>query len=928
MKFENDYEVVSRYLNELENGVFEVRDLSTGYSGYFDDVGKAVDEIDRYLAGGHRSLYVTLNEVSREWVGDRMNKGIQRQKKTVSDKDIVSRRYILIDLDPDRPKGTNSTPEQKAEAFSIAKDVARLMGDKFDGYRAKMVTDSGNGYHLYFPIEGFPVDGHEVKAVLESVKNEMGKLHPDTCVKVDTTVGNASRIVRISGIPNTKTETPIETKIRFCNPSVKPLKYETVKPFFDAMKTEAKTKGRAGVEVVTHPKGAKDFPKVKAALEAIDPDLDHGGWVKVLYALRSWEIEGHHEKGKELAEAWSEGGSKFDAKAEDQLQRIFDDEPNSDISIGTLFHIAKESGWTPTGYLFDGVKLPEKQATLKPIPKVFPEAMEAKAREIERATGTPPEVTLPSMLSVLSLAVCDKANVPVLNEWKESLVWNSILVAESGERKSATLKRILQPITDEAGRLMDDYKAKKQFFDLKAKQAEKDKAKATTAEDIQRIDRELETHRPSFPGWVIGDVTPEAFLQTLADTENRGIAKLMLSTDEGKLITNTLTGHYTGGQTNNAIFLNGYDGTSYTSNRITSGYVHLKNVHTPILAFIQPSVVENALQSHGDEMEGQGLLPRLELIPYKGRGTTWENVSTSEGKGSKEWGYLVEDLLRIDTDELKNGEKWELNFSADAMKLWGELYDTIQKRRSQSDPLKGYRAKMEGKLARLSGLLHLAYGFSVNDEIEADTVKNAWELVQWFESTRSIFVKGNGSKLARYTGYLVELVQTGKDYMTTRDFYRATNLTKGEALPVLERLEGQGFVVQSGKGWRLNPDLATWGQGTENEEREREREVHQIPKRAKTGHAENSIFDTIPKDETNEAHFSELLRDKVETTDKTMVFTSINKPKTEPTAEQWEALERLVNESEPTPEHPTEKTIQPESVETSHKSWEDQIDDW
>lgn len=78
---------------------------------------------------------------------------------------------------------------------------------------------------------------------------------------------------------------------------------------------------------------------VQGALHAIPADCQYGLWRDVLFALHStgWE------NAQELAREWSRNSLKFD---EDEFDRQWAAIGPGDIKLGTLFHIAREHGWS------------------------------------------------------------------------------------------------------------------------------------------------------------------------------------------------------------------------------------------------------------------------------------------------------------------------------------------------------------------------------------------------------------------------------------------------------------------------------------------------------------------------------------------------------------------------------------------------------
>lgn len=112
-----------------------------------------------------------------------------------SDALIVRRRWILIDVDPERPAGTSAAYGEAAAANQLAFAVFEWL--RGQGWPAPVIADSGNGTHLLYAINQ-PNDAATlglVKRVLEALHE---KFSGPAC-KVDTSVSNASRITKLYG---------------------------------------------------------------------------------------------------------------------------------------------------------------------------------------------------------------------------------------------------------------------------------------------------------------------------------------------------------------------------------------------------------------------------------------------------------------------------------------------------------------------------------------------------------------------------------------------------------------------------------------------------------------------------------------------------------------------------------------------------------
>jgi P4 family phage/plasmid primase-like protien len=171
-------------------------------SGFFDDFGKLIEEAKKHDAKGFE-IYVTLNRLKPELLDRCPNKVRDaRAGEGTSDGDVLTRRWVFIDADPERKSGISSTDEEKAEAWEKIQAVRASL--KALGWGGGILADSGNGYHLLYPVD-LPNDQASlalVGGVLEALSSEF----TGGGVKIDRTTKNAARIDKLYGVTAKKGE--------------------------------------------------------------------------------------------------------------------------------------------------------------------------------------------------------------------------------------------------------------------------------------------------------------------------------------------------------------------------------------------------------------------------------------------------------------------------------------------------------------------------------------------------------------------------------------------------------------------------------------------------------------------------------------------------------------------------------------------------
>ena len=132
-------------------------------AGYFDGAHRA--DLARAAVGLNKhgaAVYVTLNAVDPQLLGRYANRVEQYANATTTDANIARRRWILIDLDPVRPKDTAATDAQVQAARAAMIACAEWLDER--GWPAPTIAESGNGMHLLYPVD-LPNDEATTQAI-------------------------------------------------------------------------------------------------------------------------------------------------------------------------------------------------------------------------------------------------------------------------------------------------------------------------------------------------------------------------------------------------------------------------------------------------------------------------------------------------------------------------------------------------------------------------------------------------------------------------------------------------------------------------------------------------------------------------------------------------------------------------------------------
>lgn len=184
----SDYVLELRALNVIQG-----HGRTATVSGYFDDVGKLVAAAAKLDHQGASGVYVTLNPVLPALLARACNRLLPYPKSTTTDDQVVRRRLLLIDCDPLRPSGISATDEEKACAKVVAERVSGFLDER--GFPARIVGDSGNGYHILVAVDLPPDDDGLVRQFLEAIA---GRFNTQDA-KVDISVHKPSQLTKLLG---------------------------------------------------------------------------------------------------------------------------------------------------------------------------------------------------------------------------------------------------------------------------------------------------------------------------------------------------------------------------------------------------------------------------------------------------------------------------------------------------------------------------------------------------------------------------------------------------------------------------------------------------------------------------------------------------------------------------------------------------------
>lgn len=168
--------------------------VEAGFYDYdhFDKLALDAITITRHAKG----VYFTMNPLRHDILSRRANRIEPATTDFLAgDRDVLERRWMLVDLDPERDPLVSATADEKASAVKLADTVANYFSELI--WPEPIRADSGNGYHLFYRVHltNDEAATRTVKAILQW----LGTQFDNPACKVDRKVYNASRIVKLPG---------------------------------------------------------------------------------------------------------------------------------------------------------------------------------------------------------------------------------------------------------------------------------------------------------------------------------------------------------------------------------------------------------------------------------------------------------------------------------------------------------------------------------------------------------------------------------------------------------------------------------------------------------------------------------------------------------------------------------------------------------
>ena len=311
-------------------------------------------------------------------------------------------------------------------------------------------------------------------------------------------------------------------------------------------------------------------------------------------------------------------------------------------------------------------------------------------------------------------------------------------VLDSGERKSACMEMVTQPLADwersEAERLAGPIaeelsqrqtavKRKERLETQAAKTDDSDTRRALTSEAAEIAAQLAAKPEPVFPRLQGDDITPEALGRLMA---LHGERMAIFSAEGG--IFDTMAGRYGNGTPNLDVFLKGHAGDRLRIDRRNAAPVVMESPALTIGLAIQPDVLRALADKPG--FRGRGLLARfVYALPVSRVG--YRTVATPSVPEVLRQRYAGRIRALLEAPMPADGQVVRLRLAPEALTARDRMAERLEIRMRPGADLnhaKDWVGKAPGLAVRIAGLMHLVAGH--DGDIRGHTMRAAITIVE------------------------------------------------------------------------------------------------------------------------------------------------------------------------------------------------------
>lgn len=515
-------------------------------------------------------------------------------------------------------------------------------------------------------------------------------------------------------------------------------------------------------------------------------------WLRVGMALHS---TGLGEAAYAVWSRWSATSEKFDPKDQRKTWRSFKSGKDRQVTPASVFGMAYDRGWSGPkrpDFEFYGVTI-DREALLAnglaafdvpvmtadckdrdtrdaapdaPSRTEFPDAPQPLTKSLQDLPPFPIDTAFPPSLSwvrelvenvaesiqvsvdmpammippIATVSAAKKHALRVTADWIENTALWSFVTAESGERKSAVFRVLMEPLVawerdaravarEEIAR----HDSELQLLRMRVKAEREKLIKKGTAPELDGLTcelNELERNEPGMPIVYVSDATGEAIEGLLASNNER----LLIAAAESDPL-DVAMGRYSRSVPNFGAWLAGHAGDPHKSARRTRDGDDLVAPSLSVLIMVQPRALHHLFAN--EQAHEKGFVARgFYSLPKSRMGYRSPEVAATDVELHRQWSMTLRRLLDTPIPDAAA----EVRLAPDARERFLEFVQDNERMLAphrRSEALISWYSKLPGGIARLAFSMHvlgIASGTATSDEIPLETIEAALSWSPYLEA--------------------------------------------------------------------------------------------------------------------------------------------------------------------------------------------------
>ena len=373
------------------------------------------------------------------------------------------------------------------------------------------------------------------------------------------------------------------------------------------------------------------WSEIQTVLYHISPDCDREQWIHVGMALHH---AGYQDKSLDTAfMLWEDWSSQSETKykgTKDLMRSWRSFQPGNGITIGTLFHIAKEHGYErprPSAEeLFSAVPSDDKEdgrivpvsysdiikgySPISPSPdlSLFPEVLATRAKEVSDSIGCDPLVPLFAGLATAAGAANALSRLELMPGYKVPPILWLMTIGRPADKKTPgadPMMTILEQLEKE-----DTPRYKQALIDFEAQEIMYGATRKKFEEYYKSDEAILGEHglpdAPTPPVRLkikVQDITSQKLVRDAADRPEGLICHLDEMSNWIKIICDKRSGD------NRSAWTVAYEAKRYLMDRVGAGSIIANNFSVSIFGNVQPRIFKAAMKDMGEDGLMQRFIP-------------------------------------------------------------------------------------------------------------------------------------------------------------------------------------------------------------------------------------------------------------------------------------------------------------------------------